>query len=116
MTREILIGDAAALVENASIKFVIPTHKYDREGLAVRRGGKVFAYYNECAHIPLPLDWGDGDFFSKDFSRLVCKNHGAEFVPETGECTLGPCTGAELKKIPVILKDGKLYALVEDFL
>lgn len=113
MQREIFISHDAELAENVSMKFVIPTTKYDREGFAFRRAGKIYAYYNECAHISLPLDWGDNDFFAADKAHLVCKNHGAEFMPESGECTLGPCQGAVLKAIPVVVRDGLLYACVD---
>lgn len=110
--REIRIGTSAELKENSSLKFVIPTPKYDREGFAIRRQGRIYAYYNECAHISLPLDWNDGDFFSADHEYLVCKNHGAEFIPESGECTLGPCRGASLKPIPIIERGGDLFAQI----
>lgn len=101
-----------AIKDNQSVKFTIPTAKFDREGMLVRQDGRYHAYYNECAHIALPLDWGDNDFFSLDFKRLVCKNHGAEFEPTTGLCIAGPCTGASLKRIEVVVQDRVVFAII----
>ena len=97
------------LDENSSRKFQIPEN---REGFAIRYQGRVFAYFNECAHISLPLDWDDNDFFSHDFAFLACKNHGAMFSPDTGKCITGPCPGASLKKIETIEEDGILFGII----
>ncbi len=103
------------LGENQSVKFKIPLEKFDREGLAVNRGGTFFAYYNECPHIGLPLDWDDNDFFSLDMTSLVCKNHGAFFTPESGECTAGPCRDKGLKPIAVLveIKENQAWLMAE---
>lgn len=114
MPQLINICPDGALQDNQSVKFTIPAAKFDREGMLIRKDGCYHAYYNECAHICLPLDWEDNDFFSLDFKRLVCKNHGAEFEPSTGLCTAGPCTGAFLKPIAVLIKDGGVFAKIED--
>jgi nitrite reductase/ring-hydroxylating ferredoxin subunit len=76
---------------------------------AIRRGSQVFAYVNSCPHIGLSLDWAPGNFLSTDRSRIVCANHGAEFVIETGVCTAGPCLGARLEGIMICIKDGVLH-------
>jgi nitrite reductase/ring-hydroxylating ferredoxin subunit len=99
----IRICRASHLTENKTVKFVIPQEKFDREGFALCKDGKFFAYYNECAHINLPLDWNDNDFFALDFESVVCKNHGAQFRLDDGVCTIGPCTGAALKAIPITI-------------
>lgn len=101
MPQTIRICRSHDLAENHSIKFVIPEPKYDREGFAVRKNGNVYAFYNECSHINLPLDWNDNDFLDLDFQHIVCKNHGAQFQIEDGLCTVGPCTNTHLKKLNV---------------
>lgn len=112
MPQKLKICSVAELPENAARKFAIPDPTGEREGFVFRRGDAIFAYFNECAHISLPLDWGDGDFFSEDFTAIVCKNHGATYIPQNGTCTAGPCTGAALKPIQTTEEDGVLYAVL----
>lgn len=114
MSKKLKICVPSELAENAAVKFAIPDPKGAREGFAFRYRGEVRAYFNECAHISLPLDWDDGDFFSEDFTSLVCKNHGATYLPQTGICTAGPCTGAALKRIETTEEDGVLYAVLDE--
>jgi nitrite reductase/ring-hydroxylating ferredoxin subunit len=114
MTQKIFITNAADLSENQSVKFAIPAKPEPREGFAIRHNGVVTAFYNECAHIPLPLDWDDNDFFTHDFKRIVCKNHGAEYDTQSGICKVGPCVGAHLKKIEVVEDADALYALIKN--
>jgi nitrite reductase/ring-hydroxylating ferredoxin subunit len=114
MLGKLKICASSDLRENAAVKFSVPDPRGAREGFAIRHGGRVSAYFNECAHISLPLDWDDGDFFSADFSALVCKNHGAMYEPETGHCTAGPCAGVSLKKIQTTEENGVLYAVFEN--
>jgi nitrite reductase/ring-hydroxylating ferredoxin subunit len=52
----------------------------------------------------------DNDFFSPDGEWLVCKNHGAVYDPATGGCASGPCGGASLYRVPLVEKEGILYA------
>ena len=112
MTQKQKICTAQDLGDNQSFKFAIPAEPDPREGFLIRHEGKLKAYYNECSHISLPLDWGDNDFFALDFTTLVCKNHGAEYQPESGLCVAGPCKGAALKKIEIVEEDGAIFALI----
>lgn len=82
------------------------------EGLVFRRGGRLFAYRNQCRHQPLPLDYGDGQFFTDDRRYLLCRNHGALFEPETGYCISGPCLGACLFPLEVAEKNGNTEILI----
>jgi nitrite reductase/ring-hydroxylating ferredoxin subunit len=50
------------------------------------------------------LDLGFGDFYAEDLDRIVCKNHGALFIPQTGECSAGPCAGMFLERFEVVLE------------
>ncbi|MGC8840588.1 MAG: Rieske (2Fe-2S) protein [Candidatus Sumerlaeaceae bacterium] len=74
---------------------------YMLDGFAIRFAGKVHAYLNRCPHLPLSLDYGDGEFFDEDKQWLVCRNHGAIFEPATGKCVAGPCCGAHLRRLNV---------------
>jgi len=57
----------------------------------------------------LSLDWSPGNFLSSDRSRIVCANHGAEFVIETGVCIAGPCLGARLEAVMICVRDGMVF-------
>lgn len=81
-------------------KFLLrSTEGYLLEILIVRLEGELFAYVNRCPHMPLSLDYGDGEFFDETHQWLICRNHGAVFDPKTGRCVSGPCCGASLEKL-----------------
>jgi nitrite reductase/ring-hydroxylating ferredoxin subunit len=84
------------------------------EGFVIRRGGKLYAYRNQCRHQPLTLDYGDGEFFTEDNAYLLCRNHGALFQPETGLCIAGPCTGASLFPMVVREIEARVEVLLPD--
>jgi len=85
--------------------------KRDRpEGFLLATRAGVRAYVNVCPHVPIPLDRDDADLFSHDGETLVCHNHGALFLPETGLCIAGPCRGESLTPIPV-RADGEGWAV-----
>lgn len=110
MTDPIKICSVAGLENNRSRKFTLPEKsRFPREGFLIRVDNAFHAYINQCPHVPIPLDFDDNDFFSIDLKTLVCKNHGAEFDPKTGLCTLGPCAGKSLKKIALIIENEEAY-------
>lgn len=108
-----LIAPLDQFVEKRTFKFLIPQASGEpREAFAFRLGDTIHAYFNECAHISLPLDWEDNDFFTLDQARLMCKHHGAEYLPATGECVDGPCVGSQLKKLDVVVDDEMVWAVI----
>ena len=80
------------------------------EGFVARIGRtKVVAYENVCQHLPLPLDYDDGQFFTCDGAHFICQTHGALYEPKTGLCVRGPCEGESLKPLKVAVKDGVIW-------
>ncbi len=71
----------------------------------VRYGGDVYGYLNRCAHVPMELDWLEGQFFESSGLYLMCATHGAIYEPETGRCVGGPCRGARLRPVAVEERD-----------
>jgi nitrite reductase/ring-hydroxylating ferredoxin subunit len=67
----------------------------------VRFEGAVYGYLNRCAHVPMELDWVEGQFFESSGLYLMCATHGAIYAPETGHCVGGPCRGGKLRPVPV---------------
>ena len=80
-------------------------------GFVVRWGGRVHGYLNECAHVPIELDFNEGDFFDLSRSYLICATHGAYYSPDTGLCLGGPCRGARLVKLAVVEEAGEVFFL-----
>lgn len=77
-----------------------------REAIVLRDGsGVIRAYFNECRHVPIPLDAGGRNFTNAD-GLLECKTHGALYRRNDGECVSGPCMGSRL--IPVVIEGDTL--------
>jgi nitrite reductase/ring-hydroxylating ferredoxin subunit len=113
---EILICEAAALEEGGrGIRFPVTAGGEDRTGFAVRYDGKAHAYLNRCAHVPIELDWNEGQFFDSSGLYLMCSTHGAIYDPDTGRCAGGPCRGGRLRIISVCERDGKVYWMPDDY-
>lgn len=70
--------------------------------------GELRAYYNQCAHMQLELDWSPGLFFDNENRYLMCATHGALFDPDTGWCLSGPCAGDALVALPVTVRAGRV--------
>jgi nitrite reductase/ring-hydroxylating ferredoxin subunit len=41
----------------------------------------------------------------------MCANHGAVFEPPTGECVWGPCVGASLQSVPLVVEGENIFAV-----
>jgi nitrite reductase/ring-hydroxylating ferredoxin subunit len=71
----------------------------------VRYDGNVYGYLNRCAHVPMELDWVEGQFFESSGLYLMCATHGAIYAPDSGHCVGGPCRGAKLRPVRVEERD-----------
>lgn len=71
----------------------------------IRYEGVAYGYLNRCAHVPMELDWAEGQFFDSSGLYLMCATHGAIYVPDTGRCAGGPCRGGRLRPVAVEERD-----------
>ncbi len=102
MPENTIILDAGNLQEKAlALRFDLPQLGEHVTGFAIRYDGQVHPYINQCAHLPVELDWNEGQFFTQDKVYLICATHGAQYEPDTGHCVFGPCKGGALKALPV---------------
>jgi nitrite reductase/ring-hydroxylating ferredoxin subunit len=109
-TGEVLVCDSDALVEGGEgVRFPVSVYGEAAVGFVVRYRGRVYAYLNRCAHVPMELDWVQGQFFEASGEYLMCATHGAVYRPESGVCAGGPCRGGRLRPIGVRESDGKVY-------
>ena len=84
--------------------------------LVVRRGERLFAYADACPHHGTPMAWRKDAYLNAAADRIVCAAHGAQFEVETGLCTLGPCLGQSLTRMPVALQDnGEVHLATRTF-
>lgn len=67
----------------------------------VRHQGVVHAFLNQCGHLPVELDWQEGEFFDEAGVYLICATHGALYSPQDGRCVTGRCSGKGLTSLPV---------------
>ncbi|MEM5435325.1 Rieske (2Fe-2S) protein [Paraburkholderia diazotrophica] len=71
----------------------------------IRYDGVAYGYLNRCAHVPMELDWSEGQFFESSGLYLMCATHGAIYAPDTGKCVGGPCRGGRLRPVQVDERD-----------
>jgi nitrite reductase/ring-hydroxylating ferredoxin subunit len=105
-------------LENAGrgLRFTVQRFGREEQAFVVRFRGHVFAYLNRCAHVPMEMDWVEGEFF--DFSKLylICSTHGALYSPETGRCLGGRCRGFGHGLVPLVVeeRDGAVFLIESD--
>ena len=113
---ELLICDADALVEGGrGVRFAVTAFGDAATGFVVRYNGKVYGYLNRCAHVPIELDWAEGEFFESSGLYLMCSTHGAIYAPESGFCAGGPCKGGRLRPISVVERDQQIFWQPDDY-
>jgi nitrite reductase/ring-hydroxylating ferredoxin subunit len=106
------LGPEATLAPGEGLFFEAFVRGELRPCFAVRAPAGLRAFLNVCAHRnqpvateTLPFD-GDG--------LLECRAHGAKYDPADGLCVAGPCVGARLVSVPLVVEDGQLFALDDD--
>lgn len=96
-----------------SRKFKIELNGTIQEGFVVNLNDSVVAYQNVCRHLPISLDFGDGQILTQDGSHFICATHGALYEPQSGLCVAGPCAGLSLDPIRVVIEDEWIVAIPE---
>lgn len=110
--RERLICVSTALAERGSgIRFEVKRNGRPQSAFVVRFDGRVHAFLNQCGHVPVELDWREGEFFDDSRLYLICATHGALYHPASGACVGGRCAGRGLISLPVVVRDGHVYLM-----
>ena len=92
------VAGVTALAHGQSTRFAFKRSQLVEEGFVLRWGDTLYAFANSCPHWSVDLDFGTGDFYDAELDRIVCRNHGALFHPQSGFCEWGPCTGHSLER------------------
>ena len=95
------------------VRFTVDRHGVSEPAFAVRFRGRVHAYLNRCAHVPVELDWQQGEFFDHSGLYLICATHGALYAPESGRCLGGRCNGKGLMVVSVGEEDMVVFLIGE---
>lgn len=109
MPNDSIVFNSADLQEKSlGLRFSLPQIGEHATGFVIRFDNKPHAYINQCAHLPVELDWSEGEFYTRDKDFLICATHGAQYEPDTGYCVYGPCKGKRLQSLPVTEKDDQV--------
>lgn len=110
-----LICAASDLEESGKgVRFSFVRRGQEVPAFVVRFHGKVYAYLNRCTHVPVELDWQEGEFFDYSKLYLVCATHGALYAPESGHCLGGRCNGRGLIPLTVAEEGDSVYLMSEE--
>ena len=105
MTAPVCLGPITQIPEAGSKGFQL-----GRQSLfAVRRGGRIFVYRNNCPHRGIELEWQPDQFLDAERQFIQCATHGALFLIDTGECISGPCVGDMLEAVNCEIIDDQLW-------
>jgi nitrite reductase/ring-hydroxylating ferredoxin subunit len=92
MSQPIFLCKSNELIDSAlAVPFEVLYLSQPNSAFAVRYQGRVYAYLNRCAHVPMEMDYQPNQFFDTSGEWLMCATHGAMYAPQTGLCRLGPC-------------------------
>jgi nitrite reductase/ring-hydroxylating ferredoxin subunit len=83
------------------VRFTVNWHGQPASAFVVRYQGVAHAFLNQCGHVPVELDWQEGEFFDEAGVYLICATHGALYSPKDGHCVTGRCSGKGLTTLPV---------------
>ncbi len=113
---QIFICNADEITEGGKgVRFPVTAGGEDCTAFVVRYDQHPRAYLNRCAHVPMELDWNQGEFFESSGLYLMCATHGALYEPDTGKCAGGPCRGGKLHPIAVREHDDKIFWEPDDY-
>lgn len=108
-SQAIPLCNSADLVNSGeAVPFDVVYYGRSQRGFAIRFDGTVYGYLNQCAHVPMEMDYQPNRFFDSTGQYLICATHGAMYRPQTGECRGGPCRGG-LVKIAMSEHDGVVH-------
>ena len=105
----VICASQALLDSGRAVRFAVVYFGERAPAFVVRFRGRVHGYLNRCGHMPMELDWREGEVFDLEGRDLICSTHGATYAADTGKCTGGPCGGTPLVPLQVEERDGKVF-------
>jgi nitrite reductase/ring-hydroxylating ferredoxin subunit len=80
-------------------------------GIVFRFNGALYAYLNQCVHMPRALNCQRDTIFDEKRALLRCSMHGIVYEPETGRSLSTMCHGEKLQALRLDESDGKVYII-----
>ena len=77
--------------------------------IVFRYDGDVFAYLNQCVHMPRPLTCERDTIFDAQANLLRCSMHGIVYDPRSGESLSTMCQGERLQALRLEELEGKIF-------
>ncbi len=114
MPQRIVVPNATDLRDRETVKFSFTDGEDRKEGFLISRAGTLYAYRNECRHIPMTMDWVENRFLSRDRCYIQCATHGARFEIESGLCVDGPPLGQHLRPLEILVDGDDVVVVVPD--
>lgn len=113
MSRRLICSSEALIEKGPGVRFSLERNGIEEPAFVVRYHGQAYAYLNRCAHVPVQLDWQEGEFFDHSGIYLICATHGALYDPASGRCLGGRCNGKGLVALQVSENDGQVFLIEE---
>lgn len=92
--------------------YVITDLRYsgnDHTAIVIRYNGELYAYLNQCVHMPRRLDCERNTVFDEQRKLLRCSMHGIVYQPETGASLSTMCEGERLTALRLVEADGEIH-------
>jgi nitrite reductase/ring-hydroxylating ferredoxin subunit len=80
--------------------------------IVLRYQNRVYAYINQCVHMPKRLDCERNAVFDPDSGLLRCSMHGIQYDPRTGIAVSSLCEGASLQALRIV-DDGRTIVITD---
>ena len=107
--KRVLVCASESLPEKSYIIFDLSYKGEPHSGIVFRFKGKVFAYLNQCVHMPRTLNCQRDTIFDEQRALLRCSMHGIVYEPETGTSLSTLCHGERLQALRLSEADGHIY-------
>lgn len=107
--KQLWVCASGSLTEKQHIIFKLRYKGEPHSGIVFRFKGKVFAYLNQCVHMPKPLNCQRDTVFDDQRALLRCSMHGIVYEPETGKSLSTMCHGERLQALRLNETDGNIY-------
>jgi nitrite reductase/ring-hydroxylating ferredoxin subunit len=106
---------SADLKERGFVSIDVRYRGRPHSAIVFRYEANVYAYLNQCVHMPRRLDCERDTIFDADKALLRCSMHGIVYRPESGESLSTLCHGERLTALRVeeagdriVLRDKRL--------
>ena len=93
---------------NEARSFLLNSPADQQQIFIVHKNNEFHAYFNQCPHTGVNLDWVPHQLLDADGEHIQCATHGALFRIEDGMCIHGPCVNQSLQPLTITVNNGWL--------